>query len=74
MLLRGGWEAWERQVGAAGSIGTQVKEIPSRRGSLNEGGPEVDAKKAANRRVAVLPGTNGYDSSVVRNGGTSVSP
>ena len=73
MLLRGGWEAWERQVGALGSIGTQVRESASRRGSTHEGGTEVDAKKAANRRVAVLPGSNGYDSSVVRNGGTSVS-
>ncbi|GAA5916849.1 uncharacterized protein JCM6883_000088 [Sporobolomyces salmoneus] len=70
MLLRGGWEAWEKQVGAYGSVGSGVQS--DRRGSANN---EADAmtKKAENRRAAVLPGRNGYDGSLVQTGASSTS-
>uniref|UniRef100_A0A0K3C8C0 ubiquitinyl hydrolase 1 n=1 Tax=Rhodotorula toruloides TaxID=5286 RepID=A0A0K3C8C0_RHOTO len=59
ILLRGGWEAWEKQVGPNGSVG---------RGIARASGHSVDdaardAKKA-NRRAAVMPG----DGLVMRNG------
>ena len=67
MLLRGGWEAWERQVGAAGSIGNNVERKPQRRGSVNDDS-EALAKKAENRRAAVLPSRNGHEGALLQNG------
>jgi hypothetical protein len=72
MLLRGGWEAWDKNVGAAGSVGNDVTREPERRGSVNDGS-DATAKKAENRRAAVLPGRNGYEGSVVQNGQSYVS-
>ncbi|GAA5999531.1 hypothetical protein JCM5350_000048 [Sporobolomyces pararoseus] len=67
MLLRGGWEAWERQVGAAGSVGNNVERNPQRRGSVNDES-EALAKKAENRRAAVLPSRNGHEGTLLQNG------
>ncbi|GAA5972282.1 hypothetical protein JCM3765_003215 [Sporobolomyces pararoseus] len=67
MLLRGGWEAWEKQVGAAGSVGSNVERNTERRGSVNDQS-EALAKKAENRRAAVLPSRNGYEGSLLQNG------
>lgn len=72
MLLRGGWEAWDKNVGPVGSVGNDVQQSSGGRdGTINEA--EVLKKKAENRRAAVVPGRNGYDGSLVQNGVTSVS-
>ncbi|GAA6049617.1 hypothetical protein JCM3770_005037 [Rhodotorula araucariae] len=60
LLLVGGWEAWERKVGAQGIVGTSLppkEEEPDR----------ADAKRA-HRRAAVLPLNGDAGSSVVRKG------
>ncbi|GAA6060086.1 hypothetical protein JCM10212_003047 [Sporobolomyces blumeae] len=68
LLLRGGWEAWERQVGPAGSIGSAVQSNPSRRGSEHEDA-QADLKKT-NRKATVLPGSAAYP----RDGSLSSNP
>ncbi|GAA5928653.1 uncharacterized protein JCM15063_003931 [Sporobolomyces koalae] len=74
MLLRGGWDAWERHVGAAGSAGTAVQARLATSGDPSDlSSTDVTAKKAENRRAAVLPGRNGSDPSSIQNGfGSSV--
>ncbi|GAA6022375.1 hypothetical protein JCM11491_003240 [Sporobolomyces phaffii] len=67
MLLRGGWEAWERTVGAMGSVGTAVHAEAVRRGVESEES-ELTAKKAEHRKAAVLPARNGHEVSVNQNG------
>lgn len=65
VLLKGGWEAWEREIGSKGIV--REGEEPSR-----EEVERAEAKKA-NRRTAVMQvGVGGP--AVVRNGAASVSP
>ncbi|GAA5867708.1 hypothetical protein JCM1840_006666 [Sporobolomyces johnsonii] len=67
LLLRGGWEAWEKQVGAKGSVGTAVQAAGARQRDSREDLARVDAKKA-NRRVAVLPAATEVGGAILRNG------
>ncbi|GAA5935570.1 hypothetical protein JCM1841_004431 [Sporobolomyces salmonicolor] len=67
LLLRGGWEAWEKQVGAKGSVGTSVQAAAARQRDSREDPARVDAKKA-NRRVAVLPAATEMGGAIFRNG------
>ncbi|GAA5871076.1 hypothetical protein JCM3774_005104 [Rhodotorula dairenensis] len=55
ILLRGGWEAWEKQVGLKGCVGTHIAS-----GSAAEQ-ERIDLKKT-NRRATVVsyPGENGH--------------
>ncbi|GAA5908331.1 hypothetical protein JCM6882_006804, partial [Rhodosporidiobolus microsporus] len=74
LLLRGGWEAWEKQVGVQGIAGKAVQGVQAVSTPDGEGRPRVpreegerDAKKA-NRRAAVLPGMGDGQGAVLRNG------
>ncbi|GAA5981709.1 hypothetical protein JCM10908_004573 [Rhodotorula pacifica] len=55
ILLRGGWEAWEKQVGSKGCVGTHI---------LSGSAPDLERSEAkkANRRATVVsyPGENGH--------------
>ncbi|GAA5843592.1 hypothetical protein JCM11251_007125 [Rhodosporidiobolus azoricus] len=76
LLLRGGWEAWEKQVGVQGIVGTAVEGIQAvsvaqsgegRSRASREDVEKADAKKV-NRRAAVLPGVSDGQGAVLRNG------
>lgn len=59
ILLRGGWEAWEKTVGPRGCVGSQVSTAvdPARPPQ-----DEVDRSEAkrANRKATMPPGENGH--------------
>lgn len=49
VLLKGGWQAWEREIGSKGIIGSDAKAIEAR---------ERDVRKE-NRRTAIMPDQSG---------------
>ncbi|GAA6027384.1 hypothetical protein JCM8097_007815 [Rhodosporidiobolus ruineniae] len=81
LLLRGGWEAWEKQIGVKGIAGTAAEAAAkvaatqatsaaydaARPRANGEDVDRTDAKKA-NRRAAVLPSTTEAGGAVLRNG------
>jgi ubiquitin carboxyl-terminal hydrolase 8 len=75
VLLKGGWEAWEKYVGAKGIVrdGEEAPgavEAARRRPSLEESG-QLEAKKA-HRKASIVPG--GFSgASLVKNPSDSVS-
>ncbi|GAA6013015.1 hypothetical protein JCM10207_008414 [Rhodosporidiobolus poonsookiae] len=74
LLLRGGWEEWERQVGVAGSTGTAVTSEAARPRPPREGGMEREDAKKANRRAAVLPSVGENGGLLLQNGHASDPP
>lgn len=70
VLLKGGWEAWEKYVGERGieRDGEERPSMPQRRESVDEFG-RIEAKKA-NRKAAIVPASGG---AVMRNSGGTVS-
>jgi ubiquitin carboxyl-terminal hydrolase 8 len=72
VLLKGGWEAWEKYVGAKGIERDGEASTDNgrrRRESVDEFG-RIEAKKA-NRKAAIVPAGSG--GAVMRNGGGIVS-
>ncbi|BGP15879.1 hypothetical protein JCM10213_003692 [Rhodosporidiobolus nylandii] len=73
VLLRGGWEAWVKEVGRPGVVGTAVAAVPEageaarpRAGQSDMG--MTDAKRA-HRRAAIMPSVGEGGRAVLRNGG-----
>ncbi|KAL8278990.1 hypothetical protein RQP46_008659 [Phenoliferia psychrophenolica] len=67
MLLKGGWEAWEKKVGSKGIVRDGVQPQPEQRprASSTDDYARLEAKKA-NRKVTVVQGANDLPP---RNGG-----
>ncbi|GAA5873839.1 hypothetical protein JCM8547_008617 [Rhodosporidiobolus lusitaniae] len=70
LLLTGGWEAWEKQVGVDGIVGTALQHQQSTSSRPRAAQDEVEAKQA-HRRAAVLPSVDEAGRSVLTNGSSS---
>lgn len=68
LLLAGGWEAWEKQVGAPGIVGAGAVSR-----AQHEEVDRAEAKKA-NRRAAVLPSSSGEAGGTMLRNGSRVRP
>ncbi|GAA5980606.1 hypothetical protein JCM11641_006697 [Rhodosporidiobolus odoratus] len=66
VLLRGGWDAWESQVGLDGVVGRGASEATARLRSVPEDATSAEAKRT-NRRAAVLPSDVRGRGTVLRN-------
>ncbi|GAA5997929.1 uncharacterized protein JCM10292_006915 [Rhodotorula paludigena] len=64
LLLVGGWEAWEKKVGAQGSVGTGVQAL---RREAQDDAERAEAKKA-HRKAALLPSNGNMYQAPMPNG------
>jgi hypothetical protein len=69
VLLAGGWEAWEKQVGPEGIVGSAVAEASPARPRPQRQNSDT---KHAHRKATVLPSVNEGGSSVLTNGSSRV--
>lgn len=70
VLLKGGWEAWVRTIGQKGIVSDQKDDSRMITDDDLEKADEfgrLEARKANNRRTAVLPTSDSSESILIRN-------